>query len=636
MPDDPRESAESLERRVAQLESSVRALASELEHLRAERGATAQSMSGQARVSAPAAPAPPTAHAPTPAHTPWLPQQIDFESLIGRYGTLVLATVSALAAIGLFLNWAIEKGWLGPPQRIGLGLLTAAALAVAGLRLRQRERSFGATLLGLSLAVTHVCAWGAGPSLQLVPQWVAFLLAAVASIVLAVFAYAEDDEPLWSVGFSGAAIAPFVTASGKANLPLLTLYGIAVMVSAGWAMGPRQWIVGARLFLLAAAAYTAVLATGHEADYGPLLAMGFPLAVAMAGVVPWVDGWRRRERLRAFGALAAAAALRTAFGRNLPFEAATVAGMIVGAGVVWLVLVELTYRVREQPSTTLRRVYEGDWVDAAVLPLAYVLAAAIAWDASERQTGIGMAVAAIVLMVTVIRFPLSSLRDAAVFATVMSALVSTLLLLSGHDLQVTVAVSVLSAACFAANLRWRSVAWTTLGIIGFSWAVLATIGHLTSRPAYDYTPFGTSETGVAVALLAAIVVAWRCAIDPKIEQILRYGTVGWAFVWVHQELLFAVSVTVSTLLLVAYYASTSVAAVWFGRALRVPGLRHIGLGLAIVAAAMALYGARNLVIGAKIGADLLAAVFLLAIAYWYRRPGGTTSGHPERSEGSAV
>jgi hypothetical protein len=284
--------------------------------------------------------------------------------------------------------------------------------------------------------------------------------------------------------------------------------------------------------------------------------------------------------------------------------------------------VDSTHRVDEQPATPLRRQYEGDWLDAAVLPLAYVLAAAIAWDASARETGVGLAAAGVVLMITVIRYPLSSLRDSAVFATVLSALVATLLLLKGHTLQITIAIAALSTACFLANLQWRSVAWTTLGTIGFAWAVLATTAHLTTRPAYGYTPFWTSETGVALALLAAIVVAWRCARDPRIEQVMRYGALAWAFVWVHQELLFAMSVTISTLLLVAYYASTSVVAVWFGRSYRIAGLRHVGLGLAIVAAATALYGARNLAIGAKIGADLLAAVFLLAIAYWYRRPGG--------------
>ena len=136
--------------------------------------------------------------------------------------------------------------------------------------------------------------------------------------------------------------------------------------------------------------------------------------------------------------------------------------------------------------------------------------------------------------------------------------------------------------------------------------------------------FGTKESAAAAVLLASIAAAWRLTQqDARLANVLRGAIVGWAFVWVHQELAWAVSQTVATLLRVTYYAVTSVAAVGVGRARGIAILRHIGLGLAVIAAATALYGAKNLtLIGARIGADLVAAVFLLAIAYWYRRPGG--------------
>jgi hypothetical protein len=623
--DEKRETVEALERRVALLEAAIRALATDLEKLQTRPatsdGAAAPAASGisptpQKAVSSPSL---------LPAN--WLPQQLDFESLIGRYGTLVLATVSALAAVGLFLGWAIDKGLLGPTQRIGLGLLAAAALGVAGLRLRRRERSFGASLLGLALAITHVCAWGAGPSLQLVPPWGAFLLAAAASIALAIFAHAEEDEPLWSVGFSGAAVAPFVTASGRADLLLLSAYGVAVLASAGYAMGTRRWMIAGRLFLLAALIYTAALATGFEADRGPLLAMAFPLAVVIAGVVPWIDGWRRRERVRALGALAALAALRSAMGMNLPYEPVVVAQLIAGAGLAWLVLVDRTHSVAEPPEpTTQRRLYEGDWLDAAVLPLGFVLAMSMALDASERGTGLAMAAASAVLMIPVMRLSTGSLRDAAVFATVLSALISVLLLLRGRPLEITGAIAILSTVCFAANVLWRSASWSTLGLIGFAWSAIAAVGQLTARPMYQFTPFGTRESALAAVLLLAIIVAWRCVTrEPKLETVLRGAVIGWAFLWIHQELAFAFNPTAATLLRVTYYAATSAAAVGIGRARAVPILRHLGLGLAVLAAGTALYGAKDLPsIGAKIGADLVAAVFLLAIAYWYRKPGGTS------------
>lgn len=563
----------------------------------------------------------------------WLPAQIDFESLVGRYGTLVLATVAALAAMGLFLGWAIDKGYLGPTQRIALGLLTAAGLAVGGLRLRRRERSFGASLLGLGLAITHVCAWGAGPSLQLIPPWGAFLLAAVASIALAVFAHAENDEPLWSVGFSGAAIAPFVTASGKADLLLLSAYGVAVLAAAGYAMGARRWLIAGRLFLLAALLYTAALATGSERDFGPLLAMAFPLGVALGGVVPWIAGWARRERLRALGTLAALAALRSGLGMDHPYDHQTVASLIAIAGGVWLVLLDRTHLVAEPVPAPYRKLYEGDWLDAGVLPLAFVCAAVMALDAPAHASGVAMAGAGVVLLIMVMRFPQGSLRDAAVFATVICSLVAVLLLHRGRPLDITAIVAVMSAACFGANLLWRSTAWTTLGLIGFAWSVLASVAQLTSRVAYQYTPFATKESLIAGVVLLAIVTGWRFATrDAKLEVLLRGAAVGWAYVWVHQEIAFALNPTAATLLRVTYYAATSVTAVGIGRARKVAFLRHLGLGLAILAAGTALYGARNLAMGARIGADLVVFVFLLAIAYWYRKPGGRPTPSSQLSE----
>jgi hypothetical protein len=609
---DDRDRVEELERRVASLEAAVREL-------------TSQRTSPRPALGRPSAPREPLKAPPEMQPLNWLPKDVDLEALVGRYGTLVLATVSALAAVGTFLGWAIANGLLGPSQRIALGLIVAAGLAVGGLRLRARERSFGASLLGLGLAITHVCAWGAGPSLHLVPDWVAFLLAATTSIALAVFAHREADEPLWCVGFSGAAIAPFVTASGKSNLVLLTAYGVAVMASSGYAMGPRRWVIAGRLFLLAAGVYTAALATGYERDLGPLLAMAFPLGAALLGVIPWIDGFARRERLRALGALSALAALRAGMGINMPWSHQAVAATIAAAGVVWLVIVDRTHATGQEIPKDVRFLHEAEWLDGGVLPLAFVAAGVMAFDASARGSGLAMGGASLVLLLTVMRDPAGSLRDAAVFATVLCALIAVLLLERSDAIRLAGAIAILSALCFAANRQWRSVSWTTLGVIGLAWAMLATLGQLIEREAYAYTPFATRPSALALAVLACVTASWRfVANQAPLEVLLRSGVVAWAFIWVHQEIALAFNQTAATLLRVSYYASTSVAAVWIGRARRIPLLRHLGLGLAILAAGTALYGARRLdAIAARIGADLVAAVFLLAIAYWYRRPGGS-------------
>jgi hypothetical protein len=627
---DDRGAADALERRVASLEASVRAMTIEILRLKSEareRGTTPPEPPPTAAAAPhPMAPRSPLTLPPELRPSSWLPAKMDLESLVGRYGTLVLATISALAAVGTFLGWAIANGLLGPTQRIALGLIVAVGLTVGGLRLRRRERSFGASLLGLALAITMVCAWGAGPLLHIVPNWAAFLLAAITSVALAIFAHAENDEPLWCVGFSGAAITPFVTSSGKSDLAALAAYGMVVLALSGYAMGARRWMVAGRLFLLVALVYTATLAMGSESRGGPLLALGFPLAVALGGVVPWTAGWGRRDRLRALGSLSALGGVRAAIGMNLPFEHSTVTAMIATAGVVWLVLVDRTRSVADAPPHG-RRQYEGDWLDAGVLPMGFAVASIMALDGSARASGLGFAVAGLVLLLATIRFPQGSLRDAAAFVTVLCALMVTLFLARGQPLVIAKTIAGISALCFAANVLWRSVSWTTLGTIGLAWAVLASVGQLTNRIAYEYTPFATRESAVAAVVLASIIVAWRLAREPNVELTLRAGVVVWAFIWVHQEIAFAVNPTVATLLRVTYYAATSVAAVGIGRARSIALLRHVGLALAVLAAGTALYGARNLEsVGARIGADLVAAVFLLAIAYWYRRPGNGEGG----------
>ncbi|HEV8497067.1 MAG TPA: DUF2339 domain-containing protein, partial [Gemmatimonadaceae bacterium] len=204
----------SLETRLAIIERQLAALAADVESLRAELSAPR----GDPRLRATPplhGSQQPRAARRIPISTPAFNSQ-DVERLLGRYGMLGIAVMAAVAAVGTFLSWAISHGYLalGPGARVTAGLVFAAAIATWGLRLRRTERSFGSSMLGLALVIVQVCAYAAGPSFHLVPTVVAFAGATAASRALALFAHGEADEPLWCVGFGGAAIAPFVTSDG--------------------------------------------------------------------------------------------------------------------------------------------------------------------------------------------------------------------------------------------------------------------------------------------------------------------------------------------------------------------------------------------------------------------------------------
>jgi hypothetical protein len=159
-------------------------------------------------------------------------------------------------------------------------------------------------------------------------------------------------------------------------------------------------------------------------------------------------------------------------------------------------------------------------------------------------------------------------------------------------------------------------------------ASVATLMLLVEQPAYAYMPFATRASATAFAVAVCWAIAARLAPRIPIDKghsidVAPIAAWGWAFIWVHQEIARAISPTISTLLLVTYYASTSVVAVGIGRGRSIAWLRHAGLLLGLAAAFTAMWEARRLeAVWARIAVYLVTSVFLLGIAYWYRRRGG--------------
>jgi hypothetical protein len=609
------ESRDDLAARIVGLEQSVEALQRDLAQLRQELVRPAPVARGPASVAAPAAPA---RRAPEPVTAVPVRALPDLETLVGRYGMLALATVLTLTAFGTFAGWAVKHGLLGPVPRLVLGLIAAAGLGAWGVWLRPRERSFGDSLLGLSLAAIHVCSWAAGPGLHLVPPFLALALSAVASVALAGFALVQDDEPLWCVGFGGAAIAPFVTSTGQGTAPMLAAYAAAVLIAAGSAMGSRPWTIASRVFGAASALFVLALTALPRAQHSAELALALPFAVAGLGVMPFARGEAVRPRLRTLGLLACAAALFFASGWQI--ERAAAAAIVAAAGVAWLVLVELT------DSEPAGRVLDGlgrpgtgfaDWLDGAIIPAGFLVAVGAALDLGTDTAASAFAVASAVLVFFCSRRE-GAVRDASALVAFAAAL-AAVLCATHSSLQLQCAGT--AAVCVAFVLLERAVpnrVWAPAALLALTVAGVAAIYGVAERPSYQYVPFLTSASAVALAVaVAAGVLAWLSRGDAALALAALF-----TFAWINEELAYAVSPSVSTLLLVTWYAATGVASVGLGRHKRIPRLRHIGLGLAAIAAALAMRAAWGLsATGARIGAYLVVSAFLLGIAWWYRRSG---------------
>jgi hypothetical protein len=460
------------------------------------------------------------------------------------------------------------------------------------------------------------------------------------------FAHREGDEPLWCVGFGGAALAPFVTADGHGSVYALVLYAGVVLLAACFAISHRAWPVawrvfyaGASLFILGAASLARTVGTPAV-----LAVVALPFVVCVAGILPFAPATRKRGALRW---LAILAALVTAIAHPLAnSDRWIVTSAFVIAAVLWLLLVDRQADVpqssvfvaaRERPSVL-------DWIDAAVIPMLFAVQAVAAIGSAASPEYVWVSTTAVFLAFTW-RRAVGSLRDASAFAAAALAIGAV----SALPLEVpagrVAGVVVLGLAALGMHSARPSRSWLAMGGALMLFAATLSLAALTQRVAYRFAPFETeaSVTALIVALGLVVVarvwrairVATRASMGAQPEwtyarslkllvQVVTLAPWLWTFIWGFVELSMAFGPSTSTLLLVAYFAATAVACVAAGRARRAARLRQTGLALGLAAAGTAVYGANTYFdFGARIVAYLVTSAFLLGIAYWYRRPGAS-------------
>ncbi len=639
MPGDRESSArEQLDARLVRVERALDAITREVTAIRA----SLEAASGSAPASEPP-PSPPRVQAARPRKTA---ENLDLESLVGRYGMLGIAVFALVAAVGTFLSWAIRNGYLSlpPGARVIVALVFAAGIGAWGIHIRKRERPFGSSMVGLALVIVLVCGYAAGSWLRLVPPWVAFAGCIGVSWGLALFAHAEQDEPLWCVAFGGAALAPFVTSSDEGNFYALVGYGAFLLFAASFAISHRVWSVAWRIFYLVAAFYaiTAAAMSRQQGLLGFYAAFAFPIVIALVGVLPFAPVSRKRAALRWFAILTVVVGFAAPHGINARADAGQLTAALFGAAVLWLIVADRLDATKQ--SSLLARNGDNttvlDWIDAGMVPLILFFQATSAFEPVASPAlveGLGAAV----LLSFAVRRELRPARDAAAAACAVLAVAAVFQLKLEEPSGRLLALLGVGIAALIVNKARPSGSWIATSAVTTVIAASFSLFALVSRPSYTYTPFTgePSLTAALVTLFLILVARFRGWIADSarpivaeradhvdttdlslVRELARLSPWAWAFTWVLIELGKAFSRSTSTLLLVIYFAATAVAAVAVGHIRRSPELRQLGLALALLAAATAVYGATTYFdVGARVLAYLVTSAFLLGIAYWYRR-----------------
>lgn len=209
--------------------------------------------------SRPAAPPRPPAAPPSPPKPPF-----DWESLVGVKLFSWVAAVALVVAAVLFLRYSIDHGWLTPPLRMAIGLLTGIGLLVAcELKAARRYPVTANALDGAAIAVLFSTFFAAHALWRLVPAIPTFGLMALVTAAAVLLSVRRDSIFIALLGLVGGFATPALLSTGQ-DRPF-GLFGYLLLLNAGlaWVAHRKRW----PLLTLLCAVLTVVYQWGWVAKF---------------------------------------------------------------------------------------------------------------------------------------------------------------------------------------------------------------------------------------------------------------------------------------------------------------------------------------------------------------------------------
>ena len=236
--------------RIDDLERRIGLLQGELRELRAE-------MTGPPARPAPVAPAPtppapppppPAAQRPRrPARPPRPPApprpKVELADLLGARALAWAGGVVTALGVVLFFVLAVNRGWIGPVERVSLGALASLLVFAGGVELRRRYGQLYATVaaVGAGIAGGYATLLAAAALYGLVPDLAALAIAAGIAAVGTVVALAWRSETVAGIGLVGAALVPVSAVLDGGLTPLGTAFAGVVLAGAAVVAIRRRW-----------------------------------------------------------------------------------------------------------------------------------------------------------------------------------------------------------------------------------------------------------------------------------------------------------------------------------------------------------------------------------------------------------
>jgi len=147
------------------------------------------------------------------------------EILFGQKWLLIIGIVTIVFAVGFFLKYSFDKGWIGPAGRVALAYLLGIGILAAGNYFHKKKyKTFGLCIFGGGIAVLYFSTYAAFQIYHLISQELSFFLMILITMLTCLMAIIYDNRFLAILGLIGGFLTPILLSTGRANHLALLSY----------------------------------------------------------------------------------------------------------------------------------------------------------------------------------------------------------------------------------------------------------------------------------------------------------------------------------------------------------------------------------------------------------------------------
>src|SRR2546426_1998641 len=190
---------------------------------------------------------PPPAPVEAPQEVPAVPaaagyQPAPLETKVGLTWVNRGGAVTLALGVAFFFKYAVDNAWIGPRDRVGLGVLAGlVALGIGDRTWNSGQKTYAQGLSGLGLAILYLSFYSTFGFYHLLEPGYAFVLMAMTTAMAGAFALRYDALAIAALGLLGGYATPLLLSTGEDRPWVLFSWVLVLNLGALAAARLRKW-----------------------------------------------------------------------------------------------------------------------------------------------------------------------------------------------------------------------------------------------------------------------------------------------------------------------------------------------------------------------------------------------------------